>query len=572
MSSLADIPKSHTFTDHLPPDPAIPTPDAATEKAALTHSPRVVRDALYTFVKPEPADRYELLATSPACFNTLRLDPGEAGSEIFGKLVSGNDVPFYKDHHPWAQCYGGYQFGQWASQLGDGRAISLFEVTPAHGERYELQLKGAGMTPYSRFADGKAVLRSSIREFLISEHLHALGIPTTRALSLTLLPDRHALRERVEPCAIVLRAAQTWIRFGTFDLLRRRGDRVLTKKLTDYCIEHVFGESKLVPVSETYEGKGNIYERLYREIVNRTALLVGKMQAYAFQNGVLNTDNTSIFGLSMDYGPFAFMDTFDPDYTPNHDDGQLRYSYRMQPTAFWWNCTRLGEALGELMGAGDKADELFSNQTFLDNKLPDDELDPILTRAEAIIGDVAQAYKKTFLSEYRRLMTERFGLDLENERHLEFLSETLDMMQAYELDFQHFFYRLGQKDVSAKSILGGVNGQFGGHGKDKAIETLTTWLKQYNDAVQAQASQPGWSEEERLKRMRAANPQFVLRSWILDEVIRRVEKDGERDILKQVLDYASRPFDSFEGEEEALRFCGDIKKSGQRDMQCSCSS
>lgn len=297
--------KSSCFTDHLPPDPDVPTPKAAAERPDLTHTPRTVRKALFTFVKPQGSGSYEVLATSQSCFDFIGLDRDVARTEEFTQLVSGNRT--IDMIHPWAQCYGGYQFGTWASQLGDGRAISLFEMQADGKERFEIQLKGAGKTPYSRFADGNAVLRSSIREFLISEHLAALGIPTTRALALTLLHDRQALRERIEPCAIVTRVAQSWLRIGTFDLLRRRGDRATLKKLADYCIEHVFGGvEKLIKSVGPKLGDGNRYEALYREITQRNASLVGKMQAYGFMNGVLNTDNTSIYGLSMDYGPFAF--------------------------------------------------------------------------------------------------------------------------------------------------------------------------------------------------------------------------------------------------------------------------
>lgn len=319
MTTLSNIKKTCVFTQNLPPDPDVLTPEAADKNPKLTQTPRQVRKALYTYVRPQSNEEAEILAVSPSCFETLGLDISEATTDDFRDLVSGNKI--YDDIHPWAQCYGGYQFGQWASQLGDGRAITLLELQAEGKERMELQLKGAGKTPYSRFADGNAVLRSSIREFLVSEHLHALGIPTTRALALTLLPKRFALRERVEPCAIVTRAAQSWIRIGTFDLLRRRGDRETTKKLADYCIAHVFGgEDKLLQDLPAKNKTGNRYQTLYREVVRRSASLVGKMQAYGFMNGVLNTDNTSIFGLSMDYGPFAFMDTFDSAYTPNHDE------------------------------------------------------------------------------------------------------------------------------------------------------------------------------------------------------------------------------------------------------------
>jgi serine/tyrosine/threonine adenylyltransferase len=265
----------------------------------------MVKSALYTFVRPDPSEpNPELLAVSPLALRTLGLAPSEASTSTFLALVSGNPSGFESEVYPWAQCYGGWQFGQWAGQLGDGRAISLFEATnPDTGERFELQLKGAGQTPYSRFADGRAVLRSSIREFVASEYLHAIGIPTTRALSLTLLPSNRAIRERVEPCAIVCRFAQSWVRFGTFDLLRWRGDRKNLRVLADYVRTEVLKLGE-----EIKDGSGNRYEETYREIARRNARTVAKWQAYGFMNGVLNTDNTSVLGLSLDFGPFSFMD------------------------------------------------------------------------------------------------------------------------------------------------------------------------------------------------------------------------------------------------------------------------
>jgi uncharacterized protein YdiU (UPF0061 family) len=265
----------------------------------------MVKGAFYTYVCPEPIEQPpELLATSKAAFKTLGINPAEASRPEFVRLVAGNGG-FEDKIYPWAQCYGGWQFGQWAGQLGDGRAISLFEATnPETKERYELQLKGAGKTPYSRFADGRAVLRSSIREFIVSEYLHSIGIPTTRALSLTLLPGVEVSRERVEPCAVVSRFAQSWIRIGTFDLPRARGEREMLRQLCDYVRDEVL---KLAPhVAEA--GKPNRYEVMYREVVTRNAKTVAYWQVYGFMNGVLNTDNTSILGLSLDFGPFGFMD------------------------------------------------------------------------------------------------------------------------------------------------------------------------------------------------------------------------------------------------------------------------
>lgn len=334
--TLQDLPKSNVFTTKLPrnlstlsvklktnpplADPQFPTPESSAEATRSQLGPRMVKAALYTYVRPDPVeDNPELLAVSPLALRSIGLARTEPTKPEFLKLVSGNGG-FEDISYPWAQCYGGWQFGQWAGQLGDGRAISLFEATnPETKNRYELQLKGAGQTPYSRFADGKAVLRSSIREFIVSEYLYSIGIPSTRALSLTLLPSNQAIREKVETCAIVCRFAESWIRIGTFDLLRARQDRKDLRLLSDYVREEVLEmkEKARVDGGEGSDGVHgarvrNRYEDMYREIARRNALTVAKWQAYGFMNGVLNTDNTSVMGLSLDFGPFSFMDVCNP--------------------------------------------------------------------------------------------------------------------------------------------------------------------------------------------------------------------------------------------------------------------
>jgi uncharacterized protein YdiU (UPF0061 family) len=473
--TLRSIPKSNVFTQNLPADDAFPTPKESHDAPRQKLGPRMVKDALYTYVRPDPQGEAELLAVSQRALQDLGLSEEEAKSEEFKEVVSGKKILTWDESrpdegiYPWAQCYGGYQFGQWAGQLGDGRAISLFEMTnPSTKTRYEIQLKGAGRTPYSRFADGRAVLRSSIREFVVSEYLNAINIPTTRALSLTLNNGSKIMRERIEPGAIVARFAQSWIRFGTFDLQRMRGDRNTLRIIADYTAEHVYGgwdklPSKLPPgeakefhsktttgiAKETLEGEGtdseNRYARLYRAILRANALTVAKWQAYGFMNGVLNTDNTSILGLSIDFGPFAFLDTFDPTYTPNHDDHMLRYSYRNQPTIIWWNLVRLGEALGELMGAGAKVDD----EVFVEKGVHADDADELVKRAETVIDAAGEEYKAVFLAEYRRLMTLRLGLKTEKDGDFEeLMSELLDCLEAFELDFHHAFRRLSSVKLS----------------------------------------------------------------------------------------------------------------------------
>ncbi|CRJ95868.1 hypothetical protein BN1708_002072 [Verticillium longisporum] len=536
--SIADLPKTWHFTCSLPADSQYPTPADSHETPRNQIRPRQVRNAIFSYVRPEPAENPELLAVSPAAMRDIGIKEGDETTDEFRQTVAGNrlhgwDQDKLEGGYPWAQCYGGYQFGQWAGQLGDGRAISLFETkNPATGVQYELQLKGAGLTPYSRFADGKAVLRSSIREFIVSEALHALRIPTTRALSLTLLPNSKVRRETVEPGAIVLRFAQSWLRFGNFDILRARSERPLLRTLATYVATDVLGGWEALPArlanpddpkaSPADPGRGvpataiqgpddaaeNRFTRLYREITRRNALTVAKWQAYGFMNGVLNTDNT----------------------------------YRNQPTIIWWNLVRLGEALGELLGAGPAVDDA----TFAEHGVAEADADALVARAEKIISQVGDEYKAVFLAEYKRLMTARLGLRTFVDADFDDLfSGLLDTMDALALDFHHVFRRLS---------------------------ATPDW-----------AREPGDGDAARRRAMKAVNPNFVPRNWVLDEVIRRVEKGGERDVLRRAMHMALHPFeDAWHGEtvdgrvyegdaEEEARWVGDVPKL-ERAMQCSCSS
>ncbi|KFH41625.1 hypothetical protein ACRE_076680 [Hapsidospora chrysogenum ATCC 11550] len=640
--SLKDLPKSWRFTEALPPDSVYPTPADSHKTPRDQIRPRQVRGALFTWVRPEEQKDPELLSVSPAALRDIGISPEEAKTEDFRQFVAGNrlygwDYDKLEGGYPWAQCYGGFQFGQWAGQLGDGRAISLFESTnPSTGRRYELQLKGAGMTPYSRFADGKAVLRSSIREYVVSEALNALGVPTTRALSLTLLPHSKVIRERIEPGAIVLRFAESWLRLGSFDILRARGDRDLIRKLSTYIAEDVFGGWEFLPgrlenpdkpaqssppkrgvsAAETEgpeDAAENRFTRLYREIVRRNAITVANWQAYGFMNGVLvyrtttlplgfisltreqNTDNTSVFGLSIDYGPFAFMDNFDPAYTPNHDDMMLRYSYKNQPTIIWWNLVRLGEALGEMMGIGPGVDD----PTYVADGIKEDQEKDVIARAEKLITQAGEEYKATFLAEYKRLMAARLGLLKAKDSDFdELFSEALDTLETQELDFSHFFRRLSSLELAEIATPEARKDKasifFHHEGPPKTIkegearEQLAAWLEKWRARViedwgEGADNLPDDRDAARINAMKRVNPNFVPRGWILDEIIRRVEREGERDVLDRVMHMSLHPFeDEWDGKtfngvqykgdaEEEKRWTGEVPRT-ERAMQCSCSS
>ncbi|KAK2787443.1 hypothetical protein FQN53_005180 [Emmonsiellopsis sp. PD_33] len=573
--SLDELPKTNNFTSKLPPDPAFETPESSHNAPRETLGPRLVKGALYTYVRPEPTARPELLSVSPRALKDIGLKEEEEKSPQFREFVSGNKI-------------------FWDPEKG-GRAISLFETTnQVTKTRYEVQLKGAGITPYSRFADGKAVLRSSIREYIVSEALNALGIPTTRALSLVLSRNSKVRRERLEPGAIVTRFAQSWIRIGTFDLLRSRNDRDLIRKLATYVAEDVFPgweslpavlpvgpdgktlssvdtPSRGVPKEEIQGAEGaeeNRFTRLYREIVRRNATTVAAWQAYGFMNGVLNTDNTSIMGLSLDYGPFAFMDNFDPQYTPNHDDQLLRYSYKNQPSVIWWNLVRLGETLGELMGAGDHVDD----EIFVSKGVTEEFGQVLVKRAETLIEKTGEEFKTLFLNEYKRLMSARLGLKTSKESDFQVLfSEMLDTLEALELDFNHFFRLLSgfsiadiESDEKRKAIASvffhdeGVGGI--GNTEDSARERIAKWLASWRERVLEDWGAEG--DVERQKSMKAVNPKFLPRSWILDEVIQRVEHKDDRSILDRVMNMALHPFqDEWNvNKEEEDRFCGDVPR------------
>ncbi|WEW61842.1 hypothetical protein PRK78_007339 [Emydomyces testavorans] len=542
--SIDDLPKTNNFTTKLPPDPAFETPESSHNAPREALGPRIVKDALYTYVRPEPQHKPELLGVSSRAMKDIGLRKGEEQTQGFKDMVAGNKIFWSKENggiYPWAQCYGA---------------------------------------------------------------INALGIPTTRALALTLLPNVSVRREKIEPGAIVARFAESWLRIGTFDILRARGDRNLTRKLATYIAEDVFPGWESLPAALKFSEDGppasiddpprgipekaiqgeegaeqNRFARLYREIVRRNAKTVAAWQAYGFMNGVLNTDNTSIFGLSLDYGPFAFMDNFDPNYTPNHDDQLLRYSYKNQPSVIWWNLVRLGESFGELIGSGDKVDD----DIFVAKGITEEFAPILIKRAETVIDNTSNEYRAVFLNEYKRLMTARLGLKTQKDSDFEKLfSDLLDTLEALELDFNHFFRKLSgfglsdvesdekRKEVASKFFhdegVGGV-----GNSEESARERLAKWLSAWKDRIIEDWG--GGSDAERQTAMKAVNPKFLPRSWILDEVIQRVERQGDRDMLDRVMHMALHPFQEEWGrnKEEEERFCGDVPQFKRMTM-CSCSS
>src|SRR5688572_3333854 len=332
---LCDLAFQNEFVRQLPADP-VPL-----------NRPRPVRNAAYTRVEPTPVAAPRLLAWSDRLGEELGIARPAQPDGPEAEVLAGNRV--LSGMQPYAARYGGHQFGHWAGQLGDGRAITLAEMIAADGTRQELQLKGAGLTPYSRTADGRAVLRSSIREFLCSEAMHHLGVPTTRALSLVgtgelverdMFYDGHP---EMEPGAVVCRVAPSFIRFGNFELPASRGDTALLKQLVDFCIRRDF--PRLAGIGD----EPTRYAAWFEDVCVRTAVMIAHWMRVGFVHGVMNTDNLSILGLTIDYGPYGWIDNYDPDWTPNTTDMQhRRYRFGQQPQVAYWNLGRLAGALSPL--------------------------------------------------------------------------------------------------------------------------------------------------------------------------------------------------------------------------------
>ncbi|EPT05650.1 hypothetical protein FOMPIDRAFT_1111018 [Fomitopsis schrenkii] len=500
---------------------------------------------------------------------------------------------------PWSLRYSGHQFGAWAGQLGDGRAISILS-TPHPSEPdtiYELQLKGAGRTPFSRFADGLAVLRSSIREFLCSEAMHALGIPTSRALALVQLPALNVQRERSETACILTRLAPSFVRIGSFEALSPPHTGV-SQQDPDWDALRILGEwvgkrvLRLEGVDWGGEGEDSKWgEKLVLECARRNGKMVAGWQAFGFMHGVINTDNVSIMGITIDYGPYAFMDMFDPWHICNHDDGEGRYGYKWQPNAIIFALRQLVNALAPLIGAEAELGRAVSLGWADESKI--DEWRE--RSAGSLREETERVAQEACAQEYGRLMHKRLGLrryDASDEAEL--CRPLLDLMAEHKLDFHGTFrtlcaFRCSADEAQRNLLIDRLIGQCGTpHNLDmaKAFDDWKAWLAEYTARVESESELWGKdAEEERKQEMRGANPRFVLRQWVLEEVIRNVERDvdGGKRLLAKVLQMACNPFDTWGAEDnedgstldaeqkEERRYCG-IGDMNLLGYQCSCSS
>lgn len=450
-------------------------------------------EAFYTRLKPTLLPSPYLVCASASAAALINLDPSEFATENFVETFTGNRV--LPDSTPIAAVYSGHQFGVWAGQLGDGRAILLGETpspeTP-HPGMMELQLKGAGMTPYSRMGDGRAVLRSSIREFLCSEAMAALGIPTSRALCVT-GSDQRVMREMPETTAVATRMAPTFVRFGSFEHWFYNGKQNELKILADHVIDRCYPQLR---ESE------NPYQALLTEVTRRTARLIAQWQAVGFMHGVMNTDNMSILGLTIDYGPFGFMEAFDAQHICNHTDQQGRYAYSMQPQIGHWNCYALGQALLPLIGDVDT------------------------TKA------ALEIYQPEFQAEMDDLLHAKLGLQTRHPGDASLFDAMFALMQNSHVDFTLFFRRLGNCRLDDNAFDEPVRDLF----IDRAA--FDAWAVQYRARLRTENSR----DDVRRLAMHAVNPKFVLRNYLAQVAIEKAQNKDFSEIGK-LLNILERPFD-----------------------------
>lgn len=396
-------------------------------------------EEFYSKVEPTSFEKPQLVAVSNAALKTLGLKKADVTAEIFGGKKTGSAENI-------ASVYAGHQFGSFVPQLGDGRAIMLGEVNG-----YELQLKGSGKTPYSRFGDGRAVLRSCIREFLCSESMHALGIPTTRALCVV-GSNEPVQRETIESAAMVTRFARSHIRFGHFEFFHYRGEKERVKELVDFTISNYF--------------EGASIDEFYDEVVTRTAKLIAHWQAVGFCHGVMNTDNMSILGLTIDYGPFGFLGKYDARHICNHSDQTGRYAYDQQPGIGLWNLQALAEALST-----------------------------ILPYEQAIRS--LQNYQSVLIAEYAKLMRAKLGLLEAHDEDLYLVSGLLNLMQEQGTDYTNFFRNLCNAQVP---------------------DGFKEWKNKYDERLKAEPN------PKRESQMKAVNPKYILRNHLAQNAIEKAEK------------------------------------------------
>lgn len=489
--------------------PVLSAPAQAQERPVWRQALSELGPAFYAQVDPRPLEDPHWIDRNADLAGELGLHESWLQSREALLALSGCAVP--EGSRPVASVYSGHQFGVWAGQLGDGRALLLGEVACTEGA-VEIQIKGGGRTPFSRMGDGRAVLRSSIREYLCSEAMHGLGIPTTRALALTGSPSR-VLREEVETAAVVTRTAPSFLRFGHFEHFSHSGQIAELKRLADHVIDRFYPHCR---------DSAAPYAGLLRAVVERTASLVAQWQAVGFCHGVMNTDNMSILGLTLDYGPFQFLDAFDPDHICNHSDSEGRYAYKRQPAVAHWNLYCLGQALLPLMDG----------------------------QEEALAA--LDSYRPAFESALTAALRAKLGLiDAARADDLPLIEQVLELLSVQGVDYTLFWRRLcdfGDQPEPVRDLF-----------RDRAA--FDAWALGYRQrcAQLDPAAQRGL--------MRAVNPRYVLRNYLGEQAI-AAAKQGDFAPIRRLLTVLRTPFDDHPDHEALAGLPPDWAAS----IEISCSS
>lgn len=468
---------------------------------------RQVYGACHSRVMPTAVPKPSLLAYSPEMMRQLDLPEQLAESDAFAQIFAGNRLA--QGMEPYAMCYGGHQFGHWAGQLGDGRAINLGELVNSRGEHWALQLKGAGPTPYSRSADGLAVLRSSLREFLCSEAMHHLGVPTTRALSLV-LTGKQVLRDmfydgnpQMEPGAVVCRVAPSFTRFGNFQLFTARDDLENLRRLVDFTIRNDFPQ--LGPPSR------QTYLQWFEQVCRLTAEMIVHWQRVGFVHGVMNTDNMSILGLTIDYGPYGWLENFDPDWTPNTTDAQgRRYRFGNQPKIAYWNLLQLANALY-----------------------------PLIQRAEPL-QQALELYGKVYDAGWRQMMANKLGLSVWRAAEDESLvSELEKLLRQAEIDMTLFYRGLADFDAdsSDQDFLAFLQAVAYLPLDDERRQAAREWFVAYRQRLLVNDD----TQEQRRSRMNRVNPLYVLRNYLAQQAIDKAEQ-GDTSLVSELMTVLRQPY------------------------------
>lgn len=464
------------------------------EQLQFDNSYAALPESFHSRLQPTPFSRQWLIHFNEDAAALLDLDPREAGRTDFVDRMTGRRPLAGMD--PVAMCYAGHQFGHYVPRLGDGRAILLGEVRNLRGERWDLHLKGSGPTPYSRDGDGRAVLRSSIREYLCSEAMHGLGIPTSRALCL-IGSDEEVFREHIEPGAMLVRLAPSHVRFGHFEYFYYSNQFDHLQRLADYVLDHHFPELR--------EGHDR-YIRLLDAVVSRTAQLIAAWQAVGFAHGVMNTDNMSVLGLTLDYGPFGFLDAYEPGHICNHSDHHGRYAFDQQPTVALFNLSCFAQALLPLLHEQPQA-------------------------AAEVAREQLGHFEPWLIEAYGRRMRAKLGLREPHASDRDLTTGLLNIMAKQGADFTLVFRRLAQWSTAKAEPPTALRELFG------PSADFDAWAAEYRARVLSEA----WHEGDRQHQMLATNPKFVLRNHLAQAAIEDAQRGDYRE-LKRLFELLRQPF------------------------------